>query len=535
MISQVLPTAVPGSEPHRTDVLRLQDIRMKFGAVEVLKSVSLSVRRAEILGLLGQNGSGKSTLIKVLAGFNSPEPGSSVRMWGETMKPPFDANRISKLGVAFVHQHLGLVPSLSVAENMIVTESDRRKPYFINWRREYQALSDLFREFDLDILPEATVADLSPVERAFVAILRALKDLRRSDAGRAGEGILVLDEPTPFLSAVDVAKLFTLLRSIKATGASVIIVTHDIDEVKEITDRVAILRDGELSAVLTTAKTTRQEILDVIVGRSIDAYTRTPRATTTPVPEAAQITISGLSGGRLAPFDCHLNRGEIVGVTGLIGSGFADIPYILFGASRGSGTLSIDRATFDVASISPALASKHGVGLLPGDRITQGGIGALSVIDNATMLAMPRFRNFAGLNLEAMAAEVEQLIDTFDVRPRNARMNLGNMSGGNQQKVLLGKWLAEKPALLLLDEPTQGVDFGARQQIFAALDQASAAGTAILCASTDYEQLAQICDRVVVFSRGHAIAEISGTHLTKANISRACFRQVPQALQEAAE
>jgi len=499
---------------HQADVLRMQDITMKFGAVSVLKSVSLSVKRAEIIGLLGQNGSGKSTLIKVLAGFNSPEPGSSMVMWGEEMQPPFDAGLIRRLGVAFVHQHLGLVPSLTVAENMIVTEDDR--PAFINWAAEYRSLRALFAEFALGIAPETLIERLSPVERAFVAILRAVKDLRRSVAGRAGEGILVLDEPTPFLSAGDVDKLFTLLRSIKKTGASVIIVTHDIDEVKAITDRVAILRDGILTAVLETAQTPRQEILDRIVGRSIDAYARKARA-----PKGAPLVIKGLSGGRLAQFDCALAPGEILGVTGLIGSGFADIPYLIFGAFRAKGTLDGQ----DLAKMTPARAQAMGLGLIPGDRISQGGIGALSVTDNATMLSMPRLARLFGLDWAAMRAEVGALIDTYDVRPRNATMNLGNMSGGNQQKVILGKWLAEKPRLLLLDEPTQGVDFGARQQIFAALDQAAASGMAVLCASTDYEQLAQICDRVVVFSRGLPVAELAGAALTKDAISRACFQK----------
>ena len=528
---------VPGSEPHPADVLRMQSIRMKFGPVEVLKSVSISVRRAEVLGLLGQNGSGKSTLIKVLAGFNSPEPGSTVRMWGEVMEPPLDAARIRKLGVAFVHQHLGLVPSLSVIENMIVTEDNRRSHEFINWPAEHRKLRALFDEFGLDISPNAEVARLSPVERAFVAILRAVKDLRLSDAGRAGEGVLVLDEPTPFLSADDVEKLFALIRDIKKTGASVIIVTHDIDEVKEITDRVAILRDGELAAVLTTADTPRQAILDCIVGRSIAMYERQDRRADPAAPSdlPAPITITDLGGGRLEQFSCALKPGEVVGLTGLIGSGFADIPYLLFGAAPGRGRIDMAGKTADVAHMLPSAAVGLGISFLPGDRIAQGGIGGLSVTDNATMLSMGRTRRAWGLDWKAMTDQVDRMLDVYDVRPRNAQMNLGNMSGGNQQKVLLGKWLAERPRLLLLDEPTQGVDFGARQQIFEALDDASATGMAILCASTDYEQLAQICDRVIVFARGAPIAELSGAALTKDSIARACFGKPGAILQEAAE
>ena len=520
------------SADHPADILRMRDITMKFGGVAVLKNVSLSLRRAEILGLLGANGSGKSTLIKVLAGFNSPEPGGVVRMWGTDMTPPLDPLRIRRLGVSFVHQHLGLVPSLTVAENMLITDDRRTGHWFINWGKDHRALGKLFAEFDIDIDPAATVDTLSMVERALLAILRAVRDLRASEAGRGGEGILVLDEPTPFLTGDDVDKLFTLLRAVKKTGTSVIIVTHDIDEVLEITDRVAVMRDGVLVSVSDTATTKRQTILDTIVGRAAAKFARAPRAA---APEGAPVVIQGLTGGRLNALDMSAAPGEVVGVTGLIGSGFDDIPYLLFGARRGRGQLSIGADSFDIANMSPVGAVASGLALLPGDRIGQGGIGGLSVAENASMLSQGRFRKAYGLDLGAITAEVERLITAHDVRPPRAELALGNLSGGNQQKIILGKWLAEKPRLLLLDEPTQGVDFGARQQIFEALDTAARAGTAIICASTDYEQLAQICDRVIVFSRGHAIAELSGAQLNKDSIARACFNETAEPIREAAE
>jgi ribose transport system ATP-binding protein len=527
-------TAIGADLPadHPADILRMRDITMKFGGVAVLRDVSLSLRRAEILGLLGANGSGKSTLIKVLAGFNSPEPGGIVRMWGTDMTPPLDPLRIRRLGVSFVHQHLGLVPSLTVAENMLITEDRRRGHWFIRWGADYRALRALFAEFDIDIDPGATVDTLTMVERALLAILRAVRDLRASEAGRAGEGILVLDEPTPFLTAEDVDKLFALLRAVKKTGTSVIIVTHDIDEVLAITDRVAVMRDGVLASVSDTATTTRQAILDTIVGRAATMFERAPRGA---APRGAAVKVEGLTGDRLDPLSLSVAPGEVVGVTGLIGSGFDDIPYLLFGARQGSGQLAVGDDRYDIAALSPARAVASGIALLPGDRIGQGGIGGLSVSENATMLSQGRFRKVYGLDLRAITAEVERLIAAHDVRPPRPDLPLGNLSGGNQQKVILGKWLAEAPRLLLLDEPTQGVDFGARQQIFEALDSAARAGTAILCASTDYEQLAQICDRVIVFSRGAAIAELTGAKLNKDSIARACFSDAAEPMTEAAE
>ena len=305
-------------------VLTMKNIRMRFGSYDALKGVSLSIRRGEVFGLLGQNGSGKSTMIKVLAGFHQPEPGSEIVLWGQKMTLPLDPMEIKKRGVAFVHQHLGLVPSLTVLENMRVTALGQKTPWFVNWRREAAAISKLFAEFDLSIDPFRSVADLPPVERAFVAIIRAFEDLRASDAGYGGEGILVLDEPTPFLPAADVQRLFALIRSIVKTGASVVIVTHDIDEVRDITDRVAVLRDGELVDILDTRNSARQSILDTIVGSRIDAFEKT-RMASSGVPAA--VSVRGLSHGDAAPFDFDIRAGETLGVTGLIGSGFAALPY----------------------------------------------------------------------------------------------------------------------------------------------------------------------------------------------------------------
>lgn len=501
-------------------VLRMNNIRMRFGSYYALKGVSLSIRRGEVFGLLGQNGSGKSTMIKVLAGFHQPEEGSEVVLWGQTLPLPLDPMEIKKRGVAFVHQHLGLVPSLTVIENMRVTALRQKTPWLVNWKKEAQAISALFAEFGLDVDPFATVASLPPVERAFVAIIRAFEDLRASDAGHGGEGILVLDEPTPFLPAEDVQRLFTLIRSIVKTGASVVIVTHDIDEVRDITDRVAVLRDGELVDILDTRSTERQSILDTIVGTRIDHFAKS-RMPPEGIPDA--VIVKDLSDGKTPGFGFVIREGETLGVTGLIGSGFATLPYLLYGALRGCGTLTIAGETIDLSLISPLMAQKLGIAFLPGDRLGSAGIGSLSVTDNITLPVLDRLLGPAGLDRHGMVVEAGRLGQIYDVRPQNPQLPLGSLSGGNQQKVLLAKWLQIKPKLLMLDEPTQGVDFGARQQIFKALDRAAGDGTAILCASTDNEQLEQICDRIIVFSRGRPVIELKGSAISRKSITEACF------------
>ncbi len=503
------------------DVLRMSDIRMRFGSHYALDGVTLSIRRGEVFGLLGQNGSGKSTLIKVLAGFHQPEAGSEIVLWGETMPLPLDPMAIKKRGVAFVHQHLSLVPSLTVVENMRVTALGQKTPWRVSWKTEAARVGALFAEFGLAIDPLATVASLPPVERAFVAIVRAFDDLRASDAGYGGEGILVLDEPTPFLPAQDVERLFSLIRSIVRTGASVVIVTHDIDEVRDITDRVAILRDGKLVAILDTRTTGRQAILDTIVGLRVDAFEKT-RKTSVGAPA---VIVRDLTDGRRPGFDVDIRPGETLGITGLIGSGFAAVPYMLYGARRGAGRIRIGGQEVDLARMTPQRAQSLGIAFLPGDRLGAAGIGSLPVTDNITLPVLADHLSALGLGLDrrGMRQQAAALSTDYDVRPARPDLNLGSLSGGNQQKVLLAKWLQTKPTLLMLDEPTQGVDFGARQQIFEALHRASEQGTAILCASTDTEQLEQICDRIIVFAHGRPVAELVGADITRTSIAEACF------------
>ncbi|WP_337269510.1 sugar ABC transporter ATP-binding protein [Oryzifoliimicrobium ureilyticus] len=500
-------------------VLQMNNIRMRFGSHYALKGVTLSVRRGEVFGLLGQNGSGKSTMIKVLAGFYQPEEGSEVILWGQKMPLPLNQMDIKTRGVAFVHQHLGLVPSLTVVENMRVTALGQKNPWLVSWKKEAKRISRLFAEFDLEIDPLSTIAELAPVERAFVAIVRAFEDLRASNAGYGGEGILVLDEPTPFLPADDVKRLFSLIRSIVKTGASVVIVTHDIDEVRDITDRVAVLRDGELVDIIDTKTAERQAILDTIVGSRIDAFVKDRNADA----RVAAIAVRGVRVETGPAFDLDIAEGETLGVTGLIGSGFAALPYILYGARKGAGRITLGGLTVDLEKITPARAQMMGIAFLPGDRLGAAGFGSLSVTDNITLPVLGEHLIAFGLDRSSMTRKAARLSEIYDVRPPRPEMMLGSLSGGNQQKVLLAKWLQMKPKLLMLDEPTQGVDFGARQQIFKALDRATAEGTSILCASTDNEQLEQICDRIIIFSKGRPVIELKGDEITRKAITEACF------------
>jgi ribose transport system ATP-binding protein len=501
--------------------LAIRGLSKSFGGARALEGVDLTVAPGEVHGLLGQNGSGKSTLIKVLSGYHEPEPGASVALYGKPVALPIAASALRRLGLAFVHQHLGLVPSLTVLENLRIGEFATETRWFINWRAETARARATFARFELDIDPRAPIAALPQVERALVAIVRAFEQVRASQAEHGGGGILVLDEPTPFLPKAGVERLFELVRSIVKDGASVIFVSHDIDECLAITDRATVLRDGRVAGTLITRASSHGDFVELIVGRRVAAYHAEHGHCQ---GKATSIAIENLASATVQDFSLTLHPGEIVGLTGLIGSGFAEVPYLLYGAQAAhSGRLVIDGRAHPVGALDPARAQALGLALLPADRLGAGGVGGLTVTDNLTLPVLRRFLRLVLLDRRAMVRRARELGGQYDVRPNQPEMNLDSLSGGNQQKVLLAKWLQTAPRLLLLDEPTQGVDVGARQQIYRAIDEASAQGTVVLCASTDYEQLAQLCDRVLVFARGAVARQIEGQAITKDNIAEQVY------------
>ncbi|MCX5494479.1 sugar ABC transporter ATP-binding protein [Kaistia dalseonensis] len=523
-----LPRKVPGEAP----ALSIRHLSKRFGSSLVLNDVALDVMPGEVHGLLGQNGSGKSTLIKVLAGFHDPEPGAELSMYGEAAELPMPAGAARRLGIAFVHQHLGLIPSLSVLENLLLGDLAAANLWRIDWRREAAKARETFARFGLDIDPRARIGDLPQVSRALVAIVRAFEDVRQHSAG--GRGLLILDEPTPFLPKAGVDQLFGLVRGIVKAGASVIFVSHDIDEIREITDRATILRDGNLAGTVVSKTADHDQFIELIVGRRVSLYqAEKPEFSGRPVAA----TIRNAGGGLVDNVSFDVRKGEIVGLTGLIGSGSDALPYLLYGAKPAtSGTIEIaGNKPLPLAGLKPGNAMAAKIAFLPADRLGAAGVGNLTIADNMSLPVLTEFRNWSGLDWGAITERARQLGQRYDVRPNRPELNLSALSGGNAQKVLMAKWLQTEPALLMLDEPTQGVDVGARQHLFAALDSAAEKGTSILVASTDSEQLAQICHRVLVFARGRIVKELTGAEITKDRIAEECLRSMSSAtLSEAA-
>lgn len=507
-----------GTAADSVPVLRIEGLSKHFGGARALDHVDFTVARGEVHGLLGQNGSGKSTLIKVLSGFHTPDPGARLRVNGAEVTLPIPPGAFRSLGISFVHQHLGLAPSLTVLENLMIGDLAVEDRWRIGWRRETAAARDLFGRYGLAIDPGAPVERLTPVERALLAIVRAFDQLRRSSAPAP---LLILDEPTPFLPASDVERLFTLIRSIVAEGASVVFVSHDIDEVCAITDHATVLRDGAVAGTVATACVSRDDIVRLIVGRAVDLEAMRPPARELSPPF---VSVSGLSGGIVEDFSLDIAKGEVVGLTGLIGSGYDSVIGMIYGAERAErGTLTIGPVYHKLAAMTPARAIRAGCVFVPGDR-ARGAVPTLSVRDNLSLPALGRGLAGAVVNYAGLSRRAAGIAERYDIRPRDPERLLGSLSGGNQQKAVLAKWFEVAPALILLDEPTQGVDIGAREQVFNIIRAMCERGAAVICASSDYEQLAAIADRVVVFSRGHAAVTLRGEAISKSAIAESCYR-----------
>lgn len=492
-----------------------------FGGVTALDHVELTILRGEVHGLLGENGSGKSTLIKVLAGYHEPDDGSLV-VNGRDVRLPLRAGEYRDLGFAFVHQDLGLIPTLSVTENLflrLVAAPTNRA--FMSWGRLARQAEVIFRRYQLRLDPRARVQDVRAVDRALLAIVRALEDLRVESGEEHRPSLLVLDEPTAFLPEHEIAFLFDFVRRIAASGSSVLFVSHDLDEVLQITDRITVLRDGHVTGRVMTAETTPTELVRLIIGHDLPdtVAKRANAAQPNPVMQVSNLTTRHLQG---ITFD--LFEGEVLGVTGLLGSGYEDLAYALYGGIRSSdGSVVVDGKTLNLNTLDPRSAIEHGMVLVPGDRHVEGSVLTLSAAENINLPVLDDFFSRFHLQERDLNRNARSLMSALDVRPADPRLEFGSFSGGNQQKVMIAKWQQTSPRVLLLHEPTQGVDVGARQQIWSTIRAEAHASTTIV-ASSDYEQLAMICDRVLVIARGRLTGSLIGDEVTKERIADACMR-----------
>ncbi len=504
--------------------LAVSGLSKRFGAVVALRDVSFAVGRGEVVALLGKNGSGKSTLIKILAGYHEADAGE-VLLEGVDLGRSVRPAQVRDHGLGFVHQDLALFDGLSVTENMLAASRvlpagvERCR---IQRRAEGALVADLLRRYGVgSIDPQAKVADLTAGERALVAIVRAAEAV----ADRRSGGVLVLDEPTAFLGRRETERLFELLAQLVASGKSVMLVTHNVREVREVADRVVILRDGAVVADETLASLSDDDVVSHIVGGANEPAERasarrgTPGAATRP---EVVLDATDLSGMGLADVSLSLRAGEVVGVAGLVGSGADVLPRALFGAcERMRGTVTVDGHPYPVRDLTPRRAIGAGVALVPGNRLGEGLAAGLTLAENLSLPVLSRFFDRLRLRLGRLARRAEQLCTDFEVKTEDAGALVTQLSGGNQQKVLVAKWMADHPKVLLLDEPTQGVDVGARESLYELIGRGVADGAAVLWHSTDMEELVAVCDRVLVMADGSVTAELAGGDVNEVSLQRA--------------
>lgn len=511
----------PGAEQPR---LALKEISKTYGRYRALDRVSFEVRRGELHGLIGQNGSGKSTLAKVLSGYHAPDQGGVVELDGEVLRLPLHPADLTRHGVAVVHQSLGLVPDLTVIENLRLGRFGRRRfSRSIDWAAERSAVAAVLERLDCQVDLNAPVGSLSAETKATLAIARAIQ------SHEPGRGLIIFDESTRALNRDSLRNFYRILRGVLTEGASVLLICHRLEEVLEHTDRVTVFRDGRVAAAgLVTQEVSEAELTRTMLGHELGDYVspRVHGVEADVVAPGAGVRAVQVLGARLSePIDLSIEPGEIVGLTGLDGSGFSELPYLLSGAHRAfQGKLTVGAAEIDLTSSpggSPAY-THAGVVLIPRDRDVHGLLMDQSIRDNITLPRVARHSSPLKVDTRWQEREVATMIDQLGIRPGEPSMLVSALSGGNQQKVLLAKWLAGKPSLLLMDEPTQAVDVGARQDILTAITEAATGGCAVVIASSYADELAMICGRVLVFHDGVVVRELSG-QLSEDEIIEATF------------
>jgi ABC-type sugar transport system ATPase subunit len=470
------------------ELLRAQNIGKHFDGTQALRDVSLSVLAGEVHSVIGENGAGKSTLAKVMAGVVTPDRGELV--WNGLsvhLRSPLDAQR---LGIGIIFQELDLFPHLTVAENIVIGNVAAEAGLLVDQRAVERFCSPLLEQVNLNCSPRRLVAELSLSQMQLVALARALGMQAR---------LIIMDEPTSSLSNTDVETLFQLIQGLKRQGVSIVYVSHKMDEIFRISDRISVLRDGQLAATRLAGETNSDEVIRMMVGRDLHESGQRP----TSRPTDVLLRVRSLATAKLRDVSFDLHAGEVLGVAGLVGAGRSSLGAALFGLHpilRGSMELR-GRA---FAPKSPASALKQGLGFLPEDRKTQGLMPRMTVRHNASVAVLDRLQTAGFVRQTEERRETERAFAQVRLKTASGVVPVGTLSGGNQQKVLLARWLMADPDVLFLDDPARGIDIGAKVDIYDVLDRLSAAGKGIILVSSELPELLRCSDRILVLQNGRS-------------------------------
>ena len=497
-----------GPATHRNDarvtpLLRVQGISKRFPGVQALTSVDLEVLAGESHALLGENGAGKSTLLKILAGAQAPDEGT-IELDGTpvTIARPVDAQG---LGIVTIYQEFNLLPNLSIAENVLVGREPTRGP-FVDWRALNEQASTVTAKVGLDMDPRRLVKDLSVAEQQMVEIAKALSMQAK---------LVIMDEPTSALAENEVERLFQIIAGLKASGIAVVFVTHRLDEVMRACDRVTVLRDGRLVGTAVVKDIVVGDVVRMMVGREVALHGQGDRVAS---PGPVVLTVENITrlgdtndphAVRVRDVSIQARAGEILGIGGLIGAGRTELARAVFGADPlDAGRILIDGREVKIAS--PQDAIRHGIGLVPEDRKQQALFLSLAIRQNLSITALPDLTDrFGFVSLTKERALVETYRTKLSIRMASQDQPVVNLSGGNQQKVVLARWLALNPRVLIVDEPTRGIDIAAKNEVHHLLFELAEAGIAVVVISSELPELMRLSDRIVTMREGRISGEIA--------------------------
>lgn len=485
------------------DLLKMEGISKSFSGVSVLDKVQLSLQEGEVLALMGENGAGKSTLMKILSGIHTKDEGT-IKLQG-TEQVVSSPKVAQNLGIAIIHQELNMIPYLSVMENLFLgRELKYGRTGIVNWSKMRDEARKSLNQLGLELSPDTLAGELSVGQQQMVEIAKALSMQAK---------ILVLDEPTAALTKREIEKLFQVIENLKAQKVGMIYISHRMGEIFQISDRITVLRDGRYIGTRETRETSMDEIVHMMVGREIKELF--------PKVEASlgeeRLRVEGLSQpGKLENIGFSLRAGEILGIAGLMGAGRTELVKTIFGAESYSGKIYVDNQAVNIKK--PMDAIRAGIALVTEDRKGEGLVLELSVREN---LALPNLRALSrsGFMSHRMEQEfVDKSIQKLHVKVHHPNQRVGSLSGGNQQKVVIGKWLETRPKVLILDEPTRGVDIGAKREIYDLMNHLVQEGVAILMISSELSEVLGLSDRVLVMHEGRITGEFLRENATQENI-----------------
>jgi ABC-type sugar transport system ATPase subunit len=484
----------------RQVLLQASNLTKAFPGVMALSGVNFQVKAGEVNALVGENGAGKSTLIKIIAGFYTPDSGE-IKINGESLKFTTKASHLA--GIATIHQDHQLIPNMSVAENISLGMWET-KYGFVSKRREAERAEAILSEILPNLNPRKLAKTLSPAEAQLVEISKALSENSK---------ILVMDEPTSSLSGVEVDRLFEIVEKLKMNGIGIVFVSHWLDEVFKISDYITVLRDGKLVDSVPTKTVSRDEVIRKMVGRDIKEIKSTSQGTSRKILEVRNLTRHGI----LENISFDVNAGEIVTLAGLEGAGRSEIAECIFGIEKYQlGEILVDGVLF--AKSSPKAAIEAGIGLVPEDRHSQAMIPKMSVKNNISVALLKRFTRLSWLLPKAEEDIYSAMKDRLKIKAPTSETKIATLSGGNQQKVVLGRWLSLSPKLLILDEPTKGVDVAAKAEISRIITEMATLGTAVLLISSELPEVLALSDRVIVIRSGNISGELVGSSITQKSI-----------------